>query len=238
MTQDFSVLGMTCEGCVAEVSNSLKSLEGAESVKVDLKAEKATISANRLLTLEEIQAKLPEKYTVSDSGIPTTKVLEDKPKATSKWRQLRPLFLVFGYLILGTILMNAKEWNTNSAMLDFMGLFYIVFSFFKLLDVKGFAQSFRMYDPLAKRLPIYGWVYPFLELVLGLFFLTHFQITLALWATLLILGSTIVGVSKILLDKKTIRCACLGTTMNLPMTEATFIENAIMLVMAVFMLIQ
>lgn len=235
MTQDFSVRGMTCEGCVAQVSNHLKSLEGTELVMVDLKAEKATISANRQLTLEEIQAKLPEKYTVTDSIIPTH-LLQDDPTATSKWRQLRPLILVFGYLIGGTVLMNATAWNTKDAMLDFMGLFYMVFSFFKLLDVKGFAKSFQMYDPLAKLLPVYGWVYPFLELVLGLFFLTHFQITLSLWATLLILGSTTLGVGQVLLDKKTIRCACLGTTMNLPMTEATFIENAIMLVMALSML--
>ena len=41
-------------------------------------------------------------------------------------------------------------------MLDFMGLFFIVFSFFKMLDLKGFSQSFKMYDPLAKRIPVYG----------------------------------------------------------------------------------
>jgi hypothetical protein len=37
-----------------------------------------------------------------------------------------------------------------------MGLFYIVFSFFKFLDLKGFSVSFRMYDPLAKALPVYA----------------------------------------------------------------------------------
>ena len=236
MTQDFSVLGMTCEGCVAKVSNHLKSLEGAESVRVDLKAKKATISTNRLLSVEEIQANLPKKYTVSDV-VSTSDLEQGEPLGTAKLKQLRPLFLVFGYLIGGTMLMNAGAWNTKDAMLDFMGLFYMVFSFFKLLDVKGFANSFRMYDPLAKLLPVYGWVYPFLELALGLFFLLRFQISVALWATLLVLGSTTVGVSKVLLDKKTIRCACLGTTLKLPMTEATFIENAIMLVMALYMLI-
>jgi hypothetical protein len=56
--------------------------------------------------------------------------------------------------------------------------------------------------------------------------------------TLIILGITTYGVTKSLLDKKSIRCACLGTALNLPMTEATFIENAIMLVMALIMLFQ
>lgn len=236
MTQDFSILGMTCQGCVTQVSDYLNSLEDTESVKVDLKGKKATISSDRLLTLGEIQAKLPQKYTITTFETPS-KAMENEFSPTSKWRQLRPLFLVFGYLIAGTVLMNYTAWNLSEAMLDFMGLFYMVFSFFKLLDVKGFVQSFRRYDPLAMRLPVYAWVYPFMELILGLFFLTHFQLAIALWMTVIILGITTVGVSKVLLDKKAIRCACLGTTMKLPMTEATFIENAIMLVMAFVMLL-
>ena len=121
-------------------------------------------------------------------------------------------------------------------MLDFMGLFYIVFSFFKMLDLKGFPDSFRMYDPLAKRVPIYAKIYPFIETALGLMFLMRFEINIALIITLVILGVTTIGVTKTLLDKKAIRCACLGTALKLPMTEATFIENTIMIVMAILML--
>jgi len=117
-----------------------------------------------------------------------------------------------------------------------MGLFYIVFSFFKMLDLKGFPDSFSMYDPLAKKVPLYANVYPFLETALGLMFLMRFETTIALWVTILILGVTTVGVTKTLLDKKSIRCACLGTALKLPMTEATFIENAIMIVMALLMI--
>jgi len=122
-------------------------------------------------------------------------------------------------------------------MLDFMGLFYIVFSFFKLLDLKGFPESFSMYDPLAKIIPAYGWVYPFIELALGLMFLMRVEITAVLIITLVILGITTIGVTRTLLNKKAIQCACLGTALKLPMTEATFIENAIMIVMAVLMLL-
>ena len=43
-------------------------------------------------------------------------------------------------------------------------------------------------------------------------------------------------IPKTLLDKKSIRCACLGTALKLPMTEATFIENIIMIAMAISML--
>jgi hypothetical protein len=64
------------------------------------------------------------------------------------------------------------------------------------------------------------------------------EIPIALIATLIVLGITTIGVTKTLLDKKSIQCACLGTALKLPMTEATFIENAIMIVMALFMVIK
>ena len=66
----------------------------------------------------------------------------------------------------------------------------------------------------------------------------RFQIMFALIVTIVILGITTIGVTKSLLNKKAIRCACLGTALQLPMTEATFIENAIMLVMAIGMIVQ
>ena len=121
-------------------------------------------------------------------------------------------------------------------MLDFMGLFYVVFSFFMFLDLKGSQTSFETYDPLAKRISIYGWVYPFIELARGLCFLMRYQLEFALILTLLILGMTTMGVLRVLIDKRQIQCACLGTALKLPMTEATFIENAVMIVMALFML--
>jgi hypothetical protein len=90
---------------------------------------------------------------------------------------------------------------------------------------------------LAKALPAYGWVYPFIETALGLMFLLRFEIDIALVATIVVLGITTIGVTRSLFSKKVIKCACLGTALNLPMTEATFIENTIMLVMAAWMLL-
>jgi hypothetical protein len=67
-------------------------------------------------------------------------------------------------------------------------------------------------------------------------FLIRFEVKIALIVTIIILGITTFGVTKTLLDKKSIKCACLGTVLNLPMTEATFIENFIMITMALYML--
>ena len=48
-------------------------------------------------------------------------------------------------------------------------------------------------------------------------------------------GAIVHGVTRALIDKRAIRCACLGTALKLPMTKATFIENSIMIIMATYM---
>lgn len=79
-------------------------------------------------------------------------------------------------------------------------------------------------------------MYPFIETSLGIMFLFRWQIKTALIITLVILSITTIGVINTFLDKKKINCACLGTAIKLPMTEATLIENIIMLVMSVSMI--
>ncbi|NAY92145.1 heavy metal transporter [Muricauda sp. JGD-17] len=234
MKHSYQITGMTCQGCVASVQESLLEVDGVQQVQVDLEKAEAEIVMKQHVPLHILKSTLPDKYAITEKGHHTMETAP--PKEESKWVQLRPLFLIFAYLFVASFLLNYKDWDLAEAMLDFMGLFYIVFSFFKLLDLKGFPDSFSMYDPLAKIVPAYGWVYPFIELGLGLLFLMRIQIEFALIATIVILGITTFGVIKTLLDKKSIRCACLGTALNLPMTEATFIENAIMLIMAVWML--
>ena len=234
MKQTYAVSGMTCGGCVASVSEKLSKVPGVEGVEVSLERGEAEVAMQNPVPLSDLKAVLPEKYSIQTKEEQV--VPSDIPKAKTKFQQLRPLFLIFMYLFGAALLLNYQDWSTKEAMLDFMGLFYIVFSFFKLLDLKDFPESFKMYDPLAKVIPVYGWVYPFLELALGLLFLMRLQVQTALVITIVILGITTFGVTKTLLDKKSIRCACLGTALNLPMTEATFIENAIMLVMAGAML--
>ena len=229
---------MTCNGCKAAVEKALQSVDNVENVSVDLDTSEATIKMKNHVSTETFQKALPNKYHLSEKKKhnvfqSSMTVVEEK----SELQQLFPLFLIFGYILSSSILLNIEPWDGKNFMLDFMGLFYIIFSFFKLLDLKGFANSFKMYDPLAKIVPSYGWVYPFIELALGILFLMRIQIPFALTVTLIILGITTIGVTNVLLSKKKIQCACLGTVLKLPMTKATFIENSIMMVMAIIMLI-
>ena len=233
MKTTFKISGMTCNGCRSTVENKLSSLDGIDNVQVDLTNGEAIVYSKNPISFSLISNSLPSKYKLI-RNIPAQ---DNEIIKSSKIKQLKPLFIILGYISLTSILLNFKNWNSTNAMLDFMGLFYIIFSFFKILDIKGFSTSFKMYDPLAKKITIYGYIYPFIEILLGLMFLTRIEVNIALLITIIILGITSVGVTKTLLNKRTINCACLGTTLKLPMTEATFIENAIMITMAIVLLI-
>lgn len=237
MKQSYKVFGMTCDGCKSSVEKSLSSIENVGQVTVNLQQEEATITMRSPISIDKLQAALSEKFTITakEGKSIQSEVVSEEKKSTLQ--QLFPIFLIFTYILATSLLLNRTSWSLNEFMFDFMGLFYVVFSFFKILDVKGFAMSFNMYDPIANKISGYGFVYPFIELTLGLLFLFRFQLQVALVLTLVVLGVTTIGVTKTLLDKKSIKCACLGSVLNLPMTKATFIENSIMIVMALYMLI-
>jgi cation transport ATPase len=242
MKHTYKISGMTCGSCKASVEKSLNDLDKVTNIVVNLENEEAIVTMNSHIEVETLQKALSSKYTISIKEHKNVFVSKQNSnfeieEEKSKLKQLKPLLLIIFYISVASILLHFKNWSWSEFMLDFMGLFYIVFSFFKMLDLKGFSESFKMYDPLAKRIPIYGWIYPFIETALGLLFLIRFEVNIALIVTVIVLGITTFGVTKTLLDKKSIRCACLGTALKLPMTEATFIENSIMIVMAMLMLL-
>ena len=224
---------MHCAACVNKIQTALSSVEGVYKVDVDLVSKSATITGTAHPDVL-IQAVKDVDYesTIFDSP-------QENPKTetVSQIQELFPLFLIFFYITVFSIIINRTNFQLDSFMYDFMGLFYIVFSFFKFLDYKNFPSSFSMYDPIAKTFPLYGWMYPFIETILGLLFLLRIQLFISLCVTITILGITTVGVTRSLMNKSNIQCACLGTALKLPMTKATFIENFIMIIMAVWMII-
>ena len=237
MQHTYTVTGMTCNGCKASVEEKLNTLANVTKASVNLEAKEVSITMSKHIAIDVLQEVLLDKFSISEK-VETTIFNSIEVEEKTELQQLFPLFLIFAFIIGASVLLNYKPVNFSGLMLDFMGLFYVVFSFFKFLDLKGFPESFKMYDPLAKLIPAYGWVYPFIELALGVLFLMRIQIPIALIITLIILGITTVGVTKSLFDKRTIQCACLGTALKLPMTKATFIENSIMIVMAIIMLLE
>lgn len=235
MTHTYIISGMTCEGCRSSVHQKLSSINGVSAVEVDLENHRATLTMEQFIPVSSLQEVLRPSYTIADAGVTT--ISARQPGDTSKWRQLRPLFLILSGIWVLALLLNSQTFQWSNIMLDYMGLFFIVFSGFKMLDLKGFSVAFAMYDPLAKRSRSYAKIYPFIELIMGVAFMLRLYVPILLVLTLLLLGITTIGVIRSLVSKQGIRCACLGTVLNLPMTEATFIENAIMLVMAIVMLL-
>ena len=235
----YDIQGMSCGSCRQKVEDVLNDVDGITNASVSLELKEVYIVMEQKLDIQILKNVIPDKYTLTEKEM--NGVIESSNQAIiekSKLQQLSPLFLILGYITIGAIMHNYNDWSVDNFMLDFMGLFYIVFSFFKMLDLRGFSTSFRMYDPLAKVVSLYSRIYPFIEIGLGILFLMRFKINMALILTVCVLGITTIGVTKALIDRKNIQCACLGTVLKLPMTTATFVENSIMLMMAIWMLLK
>lgn len=240
MTHTYTITGMTGKGCQSSVEESLKKVDGVLQAKVDLKREEVQITMESHIPLEYFQKILAPNYgiTIKDSGNVFAKATVLPPGLQkSEWQQLFPMFLILGYISVVSVLMNINSLVVSNIILQFLGLYYVVFSFFKLLDLNGFSISFAMYDAIAKYVPIYGKIYPFLKVAIGVLLLLKYQLILALVTAIFTLGATTIGVIRVLMEKKQLRCVSLGTTLNIPLTKAILIEKMVILFMACWMLI-
>ena len=127
--------------------------------------------------------------------------------------------------------------DMHRAMSDFMGSNFVVFSVFKIMNLQGFAESYSMYDIIAKRFKAYAYLYPFIELALGIAYLAHYQSMVVNLVTVVLMGISSVGVLFALREKKAITCACLGAVFKIPMTYVTLVEDLVMGIMALAMML-
>jgi copper chaperone CopZ len=134
------------------------------------------------------------------------------------------------------LMMGLQTVTAGETMRYFMAGFFLVFAFFKLLDVRAFASAYAGYDLLAARWHGWGLVYPFVELALGMAYLANYNPALTHWATIIVMGFSAIGVTKAVTKKTRIQCACLGTVFKLPMSTVTIVEDVGMVLMAAWML--
>lgn len=224
---------MTCGGCEAKVKGNLLMVPNITSAEVSKDNQSATITMDRHVGLSTLQQSLGEKYKIS-----AHEHHEVTEQAKSWLSTYKPILLIFGYITAIAFIVGTSHGNFHwmAAMNTFMAGFFLTFSFFKLLDLKGFAESYAMYDLLAKRLPSWGYVYAFIELGLGLAYATGFQPLLTNIIAFVVMSVSIAGVLGSVLNKRKIRCACLGTVFSLPMTTVTIIEDALMILMSAGMI--
>lgn len=237
MTHTYQLTGMTCSSCENKVKSNLLVLPEITAVEVSKDNHSATISMDKHIGLDTLQQALggsDSKYQISP--VSHNEMVEE---ARSWAETYKPILLIFGYV---TAISLAVSWQDDAInfmlfMRIFMAGFFLTFSFFKMLNLKAFAESYAMYDILAKKFSAWGYIYAFIELGLGLSFALNLSPFAVNWVTLIVMTVSILGVLESVLNKKKIQCACLGAMFNLPMSTVTIIEDAIMIAMSAAMLI-
>jgi copper chaperone CopZ len=237
MTHTYQLTGMTCSSCENKVKSNLLILPDVTAVEVSKDANTATISMDKHIGLDTLQQALggtDSKYQISAAHHSET--LEE---AKSWAETYKPILLIFGYV---TAISLVVSWQANAInymvfMRIFMAGFFLTFSFFKMLNLKAFAESYAMYDIVAKKFSAWGYIYAFIELGLGLSFALNLSPVIVNWVTLIVMIISIFGVLESVLNKKKIQCACLGAVFNLPMSTVTIVEDAIMIAMSAAMLV-
>ncbi len=228
---------LSCGSCVAAIKPELDGEPGIAWWKVDLSSADKTLTVEGDAPAESVKAAVARGSfqvlgELKNSSPPTagTPHEDAAPTATTYYPLLLLVAFLVGIVALVEVRVGSFAWDR--AMGNFMGAFFIAFSFFKLLDLQGFADSYRMYDVVARRVPAYGYVYPFIELLLGVAYVTSFQPFATNLVTLVVMGVSSIGVIESLVNKRKIRCACLGTVFNLPMSTVTLVEDGFMVAMA------
>lgn len=157
-----------------------------------------------------------------------------EPGATS----YTPVLAVFAVaaliaLAIDWLSMHAITWM---AVPNFIATAMCLLAMLKLQDVEKFSSMFLNYDLLARRWVPYGYIYPFAELGAGVLMLAGALTWLSAPVALFIGGVGAASVFKaVYVDKRELKCACVGGSSNVPLGFVSLTENLMMIAMAVWM---
>ncbi|QJD94998.1 heavy-metal-associated domain-containing protein [Mucilaginibacter robiniae] len=241
MTHTYSVTGMTCAGCQYKVEHLLSQIPHVQHAAVNLDKGEVAVEMAQHVPTPTLQSALKDypKYQLTDTPPIASPISGDDAAPKSWFETYKPIVLIFAYVFTASIIAGSTTLGFDDvlAMRVFMAGFFLVFSFFKMLNLDGFADSYAMYDVIARRFKSWGYIYALLELALGLAYATDFSPVLTNTVTLVVMTVSIIGVLQTVLNKKVIRCACLGAVFNLPMSTVTIVEDGLMIVMSAAMLV-
>jgi glutaredoxin len=160
----------------------------------------------------------------------------------TKARSYRPVLAVFGVALLMAL---AAGYAVGGAVLGERTLrWFIAFSMcalalLKLQNVETFSSTFLSYDLLARRWVRYAYLYPFAELAAGALMAAGALVWVSAPLALVIGGIGTVSVIKaVYIDKREIKCACVGGDSNVPLGFLSLTENLMMIAMGVWMLVE
>ncbi len=140
--------------------------------------------------------------------------------------------LAFSWFTFGTVFtLRTAEW--------FVAISMTLLALQKLKDVESFSTMFLNYDLLARRWVRYGYLYPFGEAVAGILMIAGALVWVASPIALFIGSVGAVSVFKaVYIDKRDIKCACVGGGSNVPLGFVSLTENLMMVGMGAWMLLK
>lgn len=233
MNEVYKVSGMTCDGCANSIKEALELNKLISSVNISLENENINISSDKSFTVNELNSLIDNlgNYKIYEENI-FSKIIE-------YFSSKKTLLLALSLVLISSLSLHIGEDNfeLNEWMVSYMGIFFLLFSFLKLIDVKGFSGSFKKYDLISKIIPSFAITYPFIELFLALTFLSGYFLITSYIMTLLFMTSQFFGVFISLQKKEVIKCACMGSSINIDISTLTLIENLVMILMSSYMII-
>jgi copper chaperone CopZ len=236
MTHTYKIAGMTCGSCVARVKSELLKLGDVISADIQLQAPQAVISMSKHISTAVLQQAISKagNYTIAETAEHLAGTTVNPGQANEERASYFPIFLIFGFITGISFLVQITKYSFSwmQWMTHFMAGFFFVFSFFKLMNLKGFAEGYSSYDIVAKRFNAWGYMYPFVELGLGIAFLTGFNPVVTNVITFVVMGISSIGVIQSLIRKTSFQCACLGTVIKLPLSKVTLFEDMLMVIMS------
>ncbi len=158
------------------------------------------------------------------------------PKALT-YRPVAALFAMAAAMAL------AMSWAATGSLLTiaagewFVAVAMCLLALQKLKDVESFANMFLGYDLLARRWVPYAWIYPYAEGLAGILMISGALMWLSIPLALFIGSVGAVSVFKaVYVDKRELKCACVGGDSNVPLGFVSLTENLMMVAMALWML--
>lgn len=169
---------------------------------------------------------------------------KDKQQEESDETTYQPIVAMFSMALLLALATNWRvtgslQWLPVTELFVAFGM--VILAIQKLRDLFAFSNQFLGYDLLAQKWVRYAYVYPFIEALAGVAMLTAVpELALATAPFALFIGTVgAVSVFKaVYIDKRELKCACVGGNSNVPLGAVSLSENLAMMGMSIWMLIK
>jgi glutaredoxin len=163
----------------------------------------------------------------------------DKPVRDPEATSYRPVIVLFILTALSSVAATyavSGELLTLRTVQWFIALSMVVLAMLKLQDVEKFSAMFLNYDLLARRWVPYSYIYPYAEALAGVLMIAGALTWVSVPVALFIGTVGAVSVFKaVYIDKRELKCACVGGSSNVPLGFVSLTENLMMIGMAVWM---